>query len=72
MSNVKKEKCPHCGFEQIANDFCLKCEQDFYANQYTVLHLTVLLPLKFYALATVNMTGWGTRPAALKEVKANG
>jgi hyaluronan synthase len=28
---------------------------------YTFLHLAIMLPLKFYSLATVNRTGWGTR-----------
>jgi hyaluronan synthase/N-acetylglucosaminyltransferase len=28
---------------------------------YTMLHLAIMLPLKFYSLATVNRTGWGTR-----------
>ena len=28
---------------------------------YTAIHLAIMLPLKFYALATVNRTGWGTR-----------
>jgi hyaluronan synthase/N-acetylglucosaminyltransferase len=28
---------------------------------YTVIHLAIMLPLKFYSLATVNRTGWGTR-----------
>jgi len=28
---------------------------------YTAIHLAIMLPLKFYSLATVNRTGWGTR-----------
>jgi hyaluronan synthase len=28
---------------------------------YTAIHLLFMLPLKFYSLATVNRTGWGTR-----------
>lgn len=28
---------------------------------YSLFHLVVLLPLKFYALATINLTHWGTR-----------
>jgi hyaluronan synthase/N-acetylglucosaminyltransferase len=28
---------------------------------YTAIHLVIMLPLKFYALATVTRTGWGTR-----------
>lgn len=34
---------------------------------YSFFHLFVLLPLKFYSLATVNITGWGTRGALDKQ-----